>query len=186
MSGHRVCPWWLGYLLACPLRRRVHNAAAILAPYVHEGMTVLEPGPGMGFFTLELGRRVGARGRVVAVDIQPKMLAVLQRRAKRAGVGGQVEARLAPAASLGLDDLAGQVDFALAFAMVHEMPSASAFFADVSRAMKPGARMLVAEPSGHVNDAAFAEELNAAAAAGLRVLERPAIRRSFAAVLVKE
>jgi ubiquinone/menaquinone biosynthesis C-methylase UbiE len=37
-------------------------------------MTVLEPGPGMGFFTLELARRVGAPGRVIAVDIQPKMI----------------------------------------------------------------------------------------------------------------
>src|ERR1022692_3696772 len=53
--------------------------AKILAPYVCEGMTVLEPGPGMGFFTLELARRVGASGRVVAVDIQPRMLDRLKR-----------------------------------------------------------------------------------------------------------
>ena len=63
---HRVCPWWLGYCLICPLQ--------ILAPYVHDGMTVLEPGSGMGFFTLELARLVVASGRVIAVDIQPKML----------------------------------------------------------------------------------------------------------------
>ena len=54
--AHRVCPWWLGYLLASPLRRLMANPRKLLAPYVHEGMTVLEPGPGMGFFTLELAR----------------------------------------------------------------------------------------------------------------------------------
>jgi predicted methyltransferase len=64
MHQHRVCPWWLGYLLASPLRRLRHDPSPILAPYLREGMTVLEPGPGMGFFTLELARRVGPSGRV--------------------------------------------------------------------------------------------------------------------------
>lgn len=41
----------------------------LLAPYVHERMIVLEPGPGMGFFTLQLARLVRASGRVVALDI---------------------------------------------------------------------------------------------------------------------
>jgi hypothetical protein len=52
----RVCPWWLGWLLASPIRKLRHDPARILAPHVREGMTVLEPGPGMGFFTLELAR----------------------------------------------------------------------------------------------------------------------------------
>lgn len=47
----RICPWWLGYVLASPLRRWIQDPAAIIGPYVREGMTVLEPGPGMGFFT---------------------------------------------------------------------------------------------------------------------------------------
>ncbi len=64
----RVCPWWLGWLLASPVRKLFHDPARIVAPHVQEGMTVLEPGPGMGFFTLELARRVGPAGRVIAVD----------------------------------------------------------------------------------------------------------------------
>ncbi len=59
----RVCPWWLGYLLASRLRRLWEDPRTILAPYVREDMTVLEPGPGMGFFTLELARLVGSSGR---------------------------------------------------------------------------------------------------------------------------
>ena len=79
--AHRVCPWWLGYFLLSPFRRLGQNPENILAPFVQDGMTVLEPGPGMGFFTLELSRKVGASGRVVAVDIQPRMLDRLKRRA---------------------------------------------------------------------------------------------------------
>jgi SAM-dependent methyltransferase len=180
---HSVCPWWLGYLLASPLRRLRHDPAKIIGPYVREGMTVLEPGPGMGFFTLELARRVGASGRVVAVDIQPQMLDRLKRRADRAGLLARVDIRLAQSASLGLADLAGAVDFVLAFAMVHEMPSAAAFFREAAQVMKPGARLLLAEPEGHVQPALFEAELAFAAEAGLEVSERPGIRRSLAAVL---
>ena len=72
--------------LASPLRRLMYNPDSILAPHVRKGMTVLEPGPGMGFFTLELARRVGPSGRVVAVDIQPRMLDRLKRRAALAGL----------------------------------------------------------------------------------------------------
>ena len=67
MAKH-VCPWWLGYLLASPVRRWLgQDAAKILAPYVREGMMVFEPGPGMGFFTLELARLIGPSGKVIAL-----------------------------------------------------------------------------------------------------------------------
>jgi len=180
---HRVCPWWLGYLLASPLRRLMQNPGEIVAPYVHEGMTVLEPGPGMGFFTLELARRVGPSGRVVAVDIQPKMLSVLTRRARKAGLGDSVDARLAQPDSMPLDDLAGAVDFALAFAMVHELPDQARFFSQVAATLKPGACMLLAEPAGHVKPPAFDAELAIAAQAGLVLDSRPAVSHCLAALL---
>ena len=77
MAEHRVCPSWAGYLLASPVRKLLQNPTRILEPYVRAGMNVLEPGPGMGFFTLELARLVGPEGRVVAVDVQPAMIAGL-------------------------------------------------------------------------------------------------------------
>lgn len=184
MASH-VCPWWLGYLLASPLRRLIQDPVPILAPCVRAGMTVLEPGPGMGFFTLELARLVGPGGRVVAVDLQPRMLAGLRRRAAKAGLLERVETRLAQPDRLGVADLDGRVDFVLAFAMVHELPDAVAFFAEAAAALKPTGSLLLAEPMGHVRAAEFADELAAAAAAGLAVAARPAIRRSHAAVLAK-
>src|ERR1035438_3826633 len=182
---HGVCPWWLGYWLICPVRRYWQSPHKLLSPYVHEGMTVLEPGPGMGYFTLELARLVGPSGRVVAVDVQPKMIDRLKRRAKKAGLLNRVDARVASAESMGISDLHSSVDFTLAFAVVHEFPEAGRFFAEVAAASRCGAQVLLAEPSGHVKAEAFDSELKAAAAAGFDSVERPSIRRSHAALLQK-
>ena len=182
MAQH-VCPWWLGHFLASPVRRLFEDPVKVVAPYVREGMTVLEPGPGMGFFTLELGRLVGPSGRVAAVDVQTRMLSSLKRRAARAGVLERVDTRLAAPDALGIADLAGVVDFTLAFALVHELPAAKPFFVEVAMASNPGAGLLFAEPTGHVKPVTFEAELDAAIHAGFELVTRPTIRRSHAAYL---
>ena len=181
----RVCPWWMGYLLVSPVRRwlRGQKPGEIIDGFIREGMTVFEPGPGMGFFTLDLANRVGPSGKVIAVDIQPKMLAVLKRRAAKAGLLDRIDARLVAADSMGLNDLAGRVDFTLAFALVHEMPSAEAFFKEVAALSKPGALVLFAEPAGHVTEAEFEAELKPALDASFIVVQRPSVPHSRAVVL---
>ena len=179
------CPWWLGFLLVNPLRRLWQDPGKVLAPYVREGMTVLEPGPGMGFFTLELARLVGPSGRVVALDIQPRMLAGLKRRASRAGLLRRLDTRLVSANTLGLADLDGGVDFTLAFGVVHELPAVEPFFAEVAKASKAGAGLLFAEPADHVKMPDFEAELQAATRAGFELVGRLSIWRSRAACLRK-
>ncbi len=180
---HRFCPWWIGYLLASPVRRLWQDPRRILSPFVREGMTVLEPGPGMGFFTLELARLVGPSGKVVAVDLQTRMLDALRRRARKAGLLERVETRQAGDDGLGVGDLAGRVDFALAFAMVHEVPDGARFFAELAAAVRPGGRVLLAEPRGHVQEPAFAATLDLAAQHGFTAVGRPVIASSHAALL---
>jgi ubiquinone/menaquinone biosynthesis C-methylase UbiE len=183
MAHKYVCPWWIGYLLVSPLRRLVQDPAALLAPLVREGMTLLEPGPGMGFFTLDAARRVGPRGRVVAVDLQPRMLATLRRRAERAGLADRIETREARAESLGVADLAGKIDLVLALLMVHETPDPGRLFAELRATLAPGGKVLVVEPRGHVGEDEFEAELAAAAGAGLRRVPGPSFWRSHTALL---
>jgi ubiquinone/menaquinone biosynthesis C-methylase UbiE len=180
---HGICPWWLGYFLMCPLLRAGQKPAEILAPHIRRGMKVLEPGSGMGFFTVELARLVGSSGRVVAVDIQPKMLERLKRRAAKAGVLDRVDTRVASPDSMGISDLRNSVDFTLAFAVVHEFPSAARFFAEVDEASKPGALLLFAEPKGHVKPPEFESELEAASQAGFNVVDHPSIRACHSVLL---
>jgi ubiquinone/menaquinone biosynthesis C-methylase UbiE len=185
MANH-VCPWWLGYVLVSPLRRLWQPPEKILAPFVREGMLVLEPGCGMGFFTLDLARLVGPTGRVVAVDLQEKMLAGLRRRAARAGLLARIDVRLGQADRLGVTDLAGRVDVAFALHVVHEVPDAMGFFAEIAAALKPEGRLLFVEPRGHVSEDTFAASLALAETAGFRVVDRPTIRRDPAALLTRK
>ncbi len=181
--AQRVCPWWLGYWLVSPLRRLLEPPDALLTPHVKAGMVVIEPGCGMGFFTLVIARMVGPAGKVVAVDLQPRMLAGLRRRARRSGLERRIEMRLATSDRLGLDGLEECSDLAVALHVVHEVPDPQRFFAELGRALKPGAHVLVVEPRHHVSPAKFEAELRAAAAVGLTLVERLAGRTGPAAVL---
>jgi len=183
--SHHVCPWWMGYLLANPLRRLVQDPLKILTPHIRSGMTVLEPGPGMGFFTLDMARLVGPEGRVVAVDVQPQMLDVLTRRSLKAGLGSRVETRLAEPGNLGIESLKNKVDFVLAFALVHELPNPTDFFNQIQAALRPKGRVLMAEPNGHVTTMGFAHNLAAANFCGLRAVESPNIWHSRTVLLEK-
>jgi ubiquinone/menaquinone biosynthesis C-methylase UbiE len=139
----------------------------------------------MGFFTLELARRVGPAGRVIAVDVQHNMIERLKRRAARANLAGRIDARVSRPDSMKLDGLDGRVDFVLAFAVVHEMPQPAAFFAEAAAAMKSGAPMLLAEPWLWVSEADFVTELELARRARFEVETAPPIRRTHTALLRK-
>jgi len=181
--AHRVCPWWLGYFLASPIRRLLLKPESVVSSYVHEGMTVLEPGPGMGFFTLPMATMVGDSGRIVAIDVQRKMIDRLQHRAESAGLLKRIDPRITSGKSLSTTDLEGRVDFTLAFAMVHELPDGHPFFREVAAASKTGALLLLVEPAGHVKSEIFASEIKSAETAGFLLVGRPAIKRSHAALL---
>ena len=181
----RVCPFWVGYLLLNPLRKLLENPDKILGQFVREGMIDLEPGCGMGYFTLPLARMVGPRGRVIAVEVQAKMLSALDRRARKANLVDRIKLRRIGAEGLGVEDLVGQVDFAVAIHMVHEVPEQAFFFEGVWKALKPGGKLLVIEPKGHVSEAQLKQTLTAAENAGFRQEPLPGKVGGRSGLLVK-
>ena len=184
MSEHSVCPWWMGYLLLSPFRALRQSPRRILGSYVSQGMTVLDVGCAMGYFSIPLARMVGTSGAVVCVDLQERMLKTLRRRARWARVSARIDARTCAAERLELEDLAGTVDFALLFAVVHEMPAPPRLMAEVAQLLvADSGRALLAEPRGHVSESEFAASVNQALDAGLRVVEHPRVGRSHAVVL---
>jgi ubiquinone/menaquinone biosynthesis C-methylase UbiE len=182
LRGDHVCPWWLAYTFDNPLRRRLHPPERLFAGLVGPGQTALDVGCGMGHFTLGLARMVGAEGRVVAVDLQQKMLERVRRRAERAGLLDRIRLHQAGRDSL---ELRLEVDFVVASWMVHEVPDPAAFLREVAGLMRPGAHFFIAEPRGHVKAEAFERTVQLAAEAGLAEESRPSVAMSRAVVLVR-
>ena len=175
--AHHTCPWWLGYFLVNPLRRLREDPDTILGPHVKPGMTAVDIGCAMGFFSLPLARMVGENGRVVCVDIQQRMLDRLEKRARKAGLDRRIESRLASQNDLDLHDLAGRADIVLAVHVVHEAAYPRAFLQQCAELLAPDGKLLVIEPAGHVSRADFAETRRVALELGLTEVEpRPRIK----------
>jgi SAM-dependent methyltransferase len=111
--------------------------AAMDALAVRPGMRVLDIGSGCGATTLELARRVGETGDVVGVDISTPMVDLARERAAAAGAA-RVRFDVADAATA---QLAGPFDavFSRFGVMFFDAPVDA--FANVRRAMRPGARL---------------------------------------------
>ena len=185
MEKH-ICPWYMGYFLASPLRRLAHKPENILGPYLKPGMKVLEVGPGMGFFSLPMARMVGEAGRIYCVDVQEKMIKSLNRRVDKASLNNRIKTRLCSESSLDVKDLADKIDFALTFAVVHEVPDQKHLFEELFASLKRGGKLLISEPTGHVTQKGFDETLEYAKSSGFKVIGFPVLKKSLSAVLVKE
>ncbi len=168
-----VCPVWLGYLLASPLRRLIENPAKLVLPLLKPGHRVLELGPGLGFFTIPTAKSVGPHGTVVCVDVQAGMLARLGERLAKRGLRDRVELRQCGPEDLGLDDVKGSFDVALALYVVHETPSPEHTIRCLATSLKPDGHLLLIEPPGHCSRELWSDERRAAEQAGLVQVPHP-------------
>jgi len=175
----------VGYLLASPLRRLFSNPIKTLSPYISSGMTVIDVGCAMGFFSLPLAEMVGSDGRIICIDLQEKMVQELYKRARKKNLHHRIEARVCSPERLNIDDLENTADFILASAVVHEVPDAEAFFNQLYTAAKNGGRLLVMEPAKHVSGQNFQATVDAAEKSGFTLLDRPRPRSWLTAVFQK-
>ncbi len=178
-----VCPWWaVPFTIDPPLRRWLHDPQKIVGPYVTPGMTVLDVGCGVGWFSIPMASMVGDHGKVVAVDLQQQMLDMLRRRAEKAGMAARIEMHKCDQDRLGID---AEADFALVFAMLHEVPDQARLLGEIHNCLKPGGKLLLAEPPIHVSANTFGNEAAIAEKVGFQVIERPRLRWSRAALFGK-
>jgi len=135
------CPASLSWILDNRLRFRTVNRM-LENVGIQPGETVLELGPGPGVFTVEAARQAGPQGKLVAVDIQPKMIAQVDRRVQQAGLRN-VETHVASAYELPLPD--ASVDRAFLITVLMEIPDPNRALAELHRVLKPGGVLSITE-----------------------------------------
>jgi SAM-dependent methyltransferase len=140
--GHSApCPASLDWLVDNPVRR-YYMRPVLDRVGIRPGEHVLELGPGPGIFTMEAARRVGLEGRLVAVDIQPEMIAQVEKRIQEAGLSN-VETHVSDAYHLPLED--ESVDRAFLVTVLPEIPDQARALTELCRVIKPGGLLSITE-----------------------------------------
>ena len=124
-------------------RQREEDCELMLASLnVKPGQVVVDMGCGNGFYTLRLADIVGERGKVLAVDIQPEMLHMLEERAREDNktniqtiLGTPIDPKL-PEAS---------VDLILVVDVYHEFSHPEQMLRAMRKALKPSGRVALVE-----------------------------------------
>lgn len=176
------CPWWLDLGFDNPVRRFLQNPYKILKPYIKEGWTVLDIGPGPGYFTIPLARLVGNTGKTIAADVVPYMLERIRFKALKAGLEDRVTLINDSPDHIGIGI---PVDFCLAFWMVHEVPDRPKFMGEIVSFLKTGSLFLIVEPKIHVPKENFQATLGIAKELGLTIAGEPKVFFSYAVLLKK-
>ena len=177
-----ICPWQIVRLFDNFLRPLVHNPRKLFGPYVQRGMTVLDVGCGRGFSSLGLARLVSEDGLVISADIQTEMLDMVKKRAERAGLFDRIRTHRCTVDRIGISE---ELDFAVAFFMLHEVPDVQALLTEIFTLLKPGGLLFIAEPRIHVSRRDFEKIVMVAQTVGFQISERPSIRIGRTVVLVK-
>jgi len=129
--------------LTRPGREATEQPEKVLeALQIGEGTTVADVGAGVGYFTWRLAERVGPKGKVIAVEIQQKMLDLLADNLKKRNLTN-VEMVLGEARDPRLPQ--GALDLALLVNTYHEFSEPVSMMTAIHRALKPSGRLVLVE-----------------------------------------
>jgi|SRR5687767_8038644 ubiquinone/menaquinone biosynthesis C-methylase UbiE len=136
-------PEFLANFIDNPLRRKFQPPSDMPIRHgIEPGMTVLEVGPGNGRYTIETARRVGSTGRVIAIDIEPKMIERVSQRAQAEGTTN-LEAKVANVYDLPFED--GMFDAIYMITVISEIPEPERAMQEFHRLLSPSGTLAFSE-----------------------------------------
>jgi ubiquinone/menaquinone biosynthesis C-methylase UbiE len=141
--GKGYFPHQLSWLIDNPVRRLIISPAQF-ADRLPLGATshVLEIGPGSGYFSLEIARRI-PNGRLELLDLQPQMLT--KARQKLEASGFENVGYTASDAGEKISHPDSFFDIAIMVAVLGEIPNREGCLAEVRRVLRPGGVLAVHE-----------------------------------------
>jgi ubiquinone/menaquinone biosynthesis C-methylase UbiE len=104
------------------------------------GDVIADIGSGGGYFTIAFAAKVGKSGRVYAVDVKPKYLEFIRRRAAREG---SANVSFVLGTSSGIDLPEAGLDLVFARNVFHHLSDPSDYFRAMMRYLKPGANVAI-------------------------------------------
>jgi ubiquinone/menaquinone biosynthesis C-methylase UbiE len=174
-----ACPYGQRWFLDLPrpfLRRGTLLELLNLVP----GERVLEVGPGIGYYSLDVAPRLVRDGQLDAVDLQQPMLNELMRRAEARGIDNIVpthdDARLLPFPE-------ATFDAAYMVATLGEIPSRDLALRELRRVVKPDGRVVIGEGQPDPHMVPLEELRQRAEAVGFRVERHVGGRAGYMALL---
>lgn len=136
-------PEWMANFIDNPLRREVQPPEAMPTRHgLKLGQTVLEVGPGNGRYSAATARFLGEKGKLVAVDIEPRMIERLQARVQAEGLTN-VEAKTANVHALPFED--ASFDAVYMITVIGEIPQPERAIAEFFRVLRPGGTLAFSE-----------------------------------------
>lgn len=136
-------PQFLVQFIDNPIRRHFQPPLETAIRHgVKPGMRVLEVGPGTGTYTFGSADLLGKDGKLITVDIEPKIIERLKERIMAEGIKN-VEARVADVYELPLDD--SSFDLIYMIAVINEIPDITRALREFHRVLKPNGRLVFSE-----------------------------------------
>ena len=137
------CHLRLAGLLDNRLRKYFHNPNKILKPFIKKNMITLDFGCGPGVFSIEMAKLLELTGKVIATDMQKGMLDIIKRKIEGTSIEKIFELQQCTQEKVGLNE---NVDFALMFYVVHEVPSMENLFAEILPKINKDGLLMIVEP----------------------------------------
>lgn len=182
MTPHQLHPVENAGVLESRARRLFQNPARILKRHIEPGTRALDLGCDPGYFTVELSRLVGDKGKVVAVDVQTGMLEILKQKMQGASAISNIRLHHAKEDQLGLT---GKFDFILAFYSLHEMRFFDGIINEIRNLCTMETKVFIAEQKYHVPKRMFHAIIRKMEDNGFVVTEKPKIFFSRAVVMTR-
>jgi ubiquinone/menaquinone biosynthesis C-methylase UbiE len=143
---HFPAPAFIGFFLDSDLRRKMQPAEDFVqAAGIKPGMRVLEIGCGSGAYTTHVARAVGPEGALEALDIQPAMLAQLEKKLSHPEFEDIDNITLHEADAYHLPFEDGKLDLVYLITVLPEIPDQGRALNEIFRVLKPGGILAVAE-----------------------------------------
>ena len=136
-------PEFMADLIDNPRRRRFQPPYETAVRHgLEPGMTVLEIGPGNGTYTVGAAQRIGPSGMLVTIDIEPRMIERVRRKAAAEGLGN-VTAKVADVYDLPFDD--GTFDVVYMITVIGEIPEPVRAMREFHRVLSPSGTLVFSE-----------------------------------------